>query len=207
LNRNIFFSQIIESLLTSSESVLFFLVNWGKILPSSAEAQPSQEEFLTPIRQTLLLYEHEGRLHPVTNAHYYKMWVQFTSPHSIEEWICYFLSSPHSLQLMNWLKNPMKSLGVVFSPHSIEEWVCYFFTSPHSLQLMNWLKNPMKSLGVQKHILLQRFKYKCDKRDKSPIMISTESLLKAWVMKAAVELCVKNWSVVWLNVSRYWTLY
>jgi hypothetical protein len=28
----------------------------------------------------------------------------------------------------------------------------------------------MKSLGVQKHILLQRCKYKCDKHDKSPIM-------------------------------------
>jgi hypothetical protein len=44
--------------------VLFFLANWGKISPSSAEGQAPQQEFLTPIRQTLLL--HEGRMHPVT---------------------------------------------------------------------------------------------------------------------------------------------
>jgi hypothetical protein len=56
----------VESLLTSSGSELFFLANWGKNSPSSAEAQPPQQESLTPIRQTLLLYE--GRLHPATNA-------------------------------------------------------------------------------------------------------------------------------------------
>jgi hypothetical protein len=147
--------------------VLFFLVNWGKTLPSSAEAQSPQEEFLTPIRQTVLLYEHEGRLHPVTNAHYYKMWVQFTSPHSIEEWICYFFTNPHSLQLMNWLKI---------------QWNHLVYQNTFCCNAVN---TNVTSVG----------------------RALSWSVLKAWVMKAAVELCVENWSVVWLNVSRYWTLY
>jgi hypothetical protein len=36
--------------------------------------------------------------------HYYKMWVQFTSPHSLDQWIHCFFSSPHSLQPVNSLK-------------------------------------------------------------------------------------------------------
>ncbi len=36
--------------------------------------------------------------------HYYKMWVQFTSPHSLDHWIHYFFIGPHSLQLVNSLK-------------------------------------------------------------------------------------------------------
>jgi hypothetical protein len=34
-----------------------FLTNWGKISPAGWEAQRPQQEFLAPIRQTLLLNE------------------------------------------------------------------------------------------------------------------------------------------------------
>ncbi len=37
--------------------------------------------------------------------HYYKMWVQFISPCSLDQWIHYFFTSPHSLQPMNSLKS------------------------------------------------------------------------------------------------------
>jgi hypothetical protein len=48
-------------------SCVFFLANWGKISPSAGEAQPSQQEFIAPNRQPLLLHEVWGaRLHPVT---------------------------------------------------------------------------------------------------------------------------------------------
>jgi hypothetical protein len=36
--------------------------------------------------------------------HYYKMWVQFVGPHSLDDWIHCFLSSPYSRQLVNSLK-------------------------------------------------------------------------------------------------------
>ncbi len=36
--------------------------------------------------------------------HYYKMWVQFTNPYSLDQWIHYFFTSPCSLQLVNSLK-------------------------------------------------------------------------------------------------------
>jgi hypothetical protein len=36
--------------------------------------------------------------------HYYKMWVEFTSPCSLNQWIHYFFISPHPLQLVNSLK-------------------------------------------------------------------------------------------------------
>ncbi len=36
--------------------------------------------------------------------HYYKMWVQFTNPHSLTQWIHYFSTSPHLLKLMKSLK-------------------------------------------------------------------------------------------------------
>jgi hypothetical protein len=35
---------------------------------------------------------------------YYKMWVQFTSPYSPNQWIHCFFIGPHSLQLVNSLK-------------------------------------------------------------------------------------------------------
>jgi hypothetical protein len=35
---------------------------------------------------------------------YYKMWVQFTSPHSLDQWIHYFSISPCLLKLVNSLK-------------------------------------------------------------------------------------------------------
>ncbi len=102
--------------------MLFFLANWGKISPSSAEAQPPQQESLTPIRQTLLLYE--GRLHPATNTVY-----------------------------------------------------------------------------TNATIIRQAWQEPIPERMLEVMMAS--SVLKAWVMKAAVELCVENWSVVRLSVSRY----
>jgi hypothetical protein len=36
-------------------------------------------------------------------GHYYKMWVQFISPYSLDQWIHYFFISPCSLQPMNSL--------------------------------------------------------------------------------------------------------
>ncbi len=36
--------------------------------------------------------------------HYYKMWVQFIGPHSLDQLIHCFFTIPHSLQLMNSLK-------------------------------------------------------------------------------------------------------
>jgi hypothetical protein len=36
--------------------------------------------------------------------HYYKMWVQFTSPCSLDQWIHCFFTNPRSLQPMNSLK-------------------------------------------------------------------------------------------------------
>jgi hypothetical protein len=42
---------------------------------------------------------------PITiSNHYYKMWVQFTSPCSLDQWIHYFSTNPRSLQPMNSLK-------------------------------------------------------------------------------------------------------
>jgi hypothetical protein len=38
------------------------------------------------------------------DKHYYKMRVQFTNPRSIDQWIHYFFTGPHSLQPMNSLK-------------------------------------------------------------------------------------------------------
>jgi hypothetical protein len=45
-----------------------------------------------------------GSTHPqlfaptTTSKHYHKTWVQFTSPHSLKQWIHCFFTSPHSLQ-------------------------------------------------------------------------------------------------------------
>jgi hypothetical protein len=36
--------------------------------------------------------------------HYYKMWVQFTSPRSLDQGIQYFFTNPRALQLVNSLK-------------------------------------------------------------------------------------------------------
>jgi hypothetical protein len=36
--------------------------------------------------------------------HYYKMWVQFTSPRSLDQWIHYFFIGPRSLQPVNSFK-------------------------------------------------------------------------------------------------------
>jgi len=38
------------------------------------------------------------------SLHYYKMWAQFTSPCSLDQWIHCFPTSPRSLQLVNSLK-------------------------------------------------------------------------------------------------------
>jgi hypothetical protein len=35
---------------------------------------------------------------------YYKMWVQFINPHSLDQWIHYYPTSPHLLRLANALK-------------------------------------------------------------------------------------------------------
>jgi len=37
-------------------------------------------------------------------SHYYKMWVQFISPHSLDQWIHYFPISPYLLRPVNSLK-------------------------------------------------------------------------------------------------------
>ncbi len=37
-------------------------------------------------------------------SHYYKMWAQFTIPHSLNQWIHYFFIGPYSLQPMNSFK-------------------------------------------------------------------------------------------------------
>jgi hypothetical protein len=46
----------------------------------------------------------ESVIIPYKFSHYYKMWVQFISFCSLDQWIHYFFISPHSLQLMNSLK-------------------------------------------------------------------------------------------------------
>jgi hypothetical protein len=38
------------------------------------------------------------------SKHYYKMWVQFISPHSLDQWIHYFPTKSCSLQIVNSLK-------------------------------------------------------------------------------------------------------
>jgi hypothetical protein len=45
--------------------------------------------------------------------HYYKMWVQFTSPCSLNQWIHYFFIGPRSLQpTSEFIQNLVKSFGV-----------------------------------------------------------------------------------------------
>jgi hypothetical protein len=46
----------------------------------------------------------ESVLIPCKFNHYYKMWVQFISPRSLNQWIHYFFTSPHPLQLVNSFK-------------------------------------------------------------------------------------------------------
>ncbi len=43
-------------------------------------------------------------LHLQVFIHYYKMWVQFVSPCSLDQWIHYFFIGPYSLQIVNSLQ-------------------------------------------------------------------------------------------------------
>jgi hypothetical protein len=94
--------------------------------------------------------------------HYYKMWVQFISPHSLGQWIhCFFTGpscfhcykmwvqfvSPHSLG--HWIQcfftgpscfHYYKMWVQFISPHSLSQWIHCFFASPSSLQPVNSLK-------------------------------------------------------------------
>jgi hypothetical protein len=72
--------------------------------------------FITLIVTHILLTSGDFIL-PISK-HYYKMWVQFTSPHSLGQWIHYFPIRSHSL----W---PMNSLNIQWNHLAYKDTFCY----------------------------------------------------------------------------------
>ncbi len=96
--------------------------------------------------------------------HYYKMWVQFISPCSLDQWIHCFFISLHSLQPVNslkiqwnhliWIYHYYKMWVQFISPCSLDQWIHCFFISLHSLQQVNSLTIQWNHLTYRNTFLL-----------------------------------------------------
>ncbi len=88
------------------------------------------------------------------DIHYYKMWVQFINPCSLDQWIHYFPTSPHLLRLLNSLK--IYSNHLVYrdtfccNDHTfIKAWIVTRYISLATLKGMPTLEIGMDVLFIQ----------------------------------------------------------